>query len=125
MSMNKIFILGHVGQDPRINIANGKKVANFSVATTHKSGNIEETTWFSITTWEKQAEVIEKFVGKGTLIFVEGRMRMNKYTDAQGIEKMFPEVIANNIQLLSRKEDSSQNRPPMADDDLPDNYPMV
>ena len=115
MSFNKIIIIGHVGQEPRINTANGKTVANYSVATTHKAGNTEKTTWFSCVSWDKQAEFIQKYVSKGSMLYVEGRLRISKYTDSQGVEKVFPEVMVNNVQKLDKGNAGSFN-----DDDLPE-----
>ena len=116
MSFNKIIIVGHIGQEPRINTANGKTVANYSIATTYKAGSTEETIWFSCVSWEKQAEFIQKYVGKGTMLYVEGRLRMSKYTDNQGQERMTPEVIVSNVQLLSKAAAGNA----IDDDDMPE-----
>jgi len=72
--MNKQLMIGNLGKDPELrHTTNGKAVCTFSVATTHKSGDQEYTTWHNIVTWEKLAEICQKFLSKGSKVYIEGR----------------------------------------------------
>jgi single-strand DNA-binding protein len=111
MSLNKIMIIGNVGQDPQIRTVGESKVANFSVATTEKykgkDGNVvSETEWHSVAVWGKLAEVVEKYVRKGTSVYVEGRVKSELYTDKNGNEKVIYRIIASGLQLLGGKPEA-------------------
>ena len=117
MSLNKILIIGNVGGVPQIRTVGDQKVAQFSVATTEKrkdkTGNvISETEWHNVTFWGKTAEIAEKYVQKGTQVYVEGRIKTEKYTDKNGNEKFMTRVIGSSMQLLGSKQDeqTSQQR---------------
>lgn len=112
MSLNKILLIGNAGRTPDIRAVGDTKVASFTLATTEryrgKDGNVrEETEWHNIAVWGKLADVVEKFVDKGTQLYVEGRIKTEKYTDAQGVEKYAVKVIASSLQLLGKKEGGS------------------
>ena len=112
MSLNKILLIGNVGQTPQVRTVGDTKVASFTLATTEryrgKDGNVrEETEWHNIAVWGKLADVVEKYVDKGTQLYVEGRIKTEKYTDAQGVEKYAVKVIASSLQLLGKKEGGS------------------
>lgn len=100
-SFNKITLIGHLGNDPDVREVNGKKVANFSLATTEKRGNGEEKTeWFRIAFWERTAEIVEKYLKKGSQVFVEGRLSTREYTDKEGKSRTSLEVLGQNLTLL-------------------------
>ena len=91
MSLNKVMLIGNVGQDPEIRYLEGNaKVAQFRLATTERykdraSGeNRESTEWHTIVAWRNSADVVERFVKKGTQVFVEGRLRTREWTDQTG-----------------------------------------
>ena len=112
MSLNKILLIGNAGRTPDIRAVGDTKVASFTLATTEryrgKDGNVrEETEWHNIAVWGKLADVVEKYVDKGTQLYVEGRIKTEKYTDAQGVEKYAVKVIASSLQLLGKKEGGS------------------
>ena len=112
MSLNKILLIGNAGRTPDIRAVGDTKVASFTLATTErykgKDGNVrEETEWHNIAVWGKLADVVEKYVDKGTHLYVEGRIKTEKYTDAQGVEKYAVKVIASSLQLLGKKEGGS------------------
>ena len=112
MSLNKILLIGNAGRTPDIRAVGDTKVASFTLATTErykgKDGNVrEETEWHNIAVWGKFADVVEKYVDKGTQLYVEGRIKTEKYTDAQGVEKYAVKVIASSLQLLGKKEGGS------------------
>ena len=113
MSINKVILLGHVGQ---ISIKsfdgqNGpRKCATFSFATTERyrdrSGNIvNNTEWHNIVSWN-HAEVCEKYVSKGSQLFVEGKLRTRSWDDKDGNKKYVTEILAERIELLGKKENS-------------------
>ena len=110
MSLNKILIIGNVGGVPQIRTVGDQKVAQFSVATTEKrkdkTGNvISETEWHNVTFWGKTAEIAEKYVQKGTQVYIEGRIKTEKYTDKNGNEKFMTRVIGSSMQLLGSKQE--------------------
>ena len=112
--VNKAIIIGHVGQDPEVrytgNATNGTKVAQIRVATTErykdKDGKAQELTeWHSIVCWRGLADVVEKYVKKGTLVYVEGKIQSRSWED-KGVKKYATDIIARELQLLSKKEQS-------------------
>lgn len=126
MSLNKVLLIGNVGMDPEVRYLDGSgaaqgssKVASIRLATTEKykdrNGEVHENTeWHSITAWRQQADLAEKFIKKGSQIYVEGRLRTRSYTDAQGVKKYVTEIEAGNIQLLGRREGSEGGYAPAA-----------
>lgn len=105
--LNKVFIVGNLGKDVTINsMKNGNKAANLSVATSHKyldsSGNKKESTeWHRVVVFGKTAEYCHKYLSKGAKVIVEGRLRSNKYTDKNGIERHVTEILCERIHSLS------------------------
>lgn len=113
MSINKVILVGHVGQDPDVRfMPDGTTAMNFSVATNRRwtdrtSGELrEETDWHRISVFDKLADVMAKFLKKGTQVYVEGRLRTRKWTDKDNVERYTTEVVAGVIQLLGRPERS-------------------
>ena len=108
-SVNKVIILGNVGQDPEIRQGNFI-VAALSIATTRKwrdkAGEAQsETEWHRVSAFGRLAEIISQYVRKGDPIYIEGRLRTRKYDDKQGIERWMTEIIAEQLQLLRQKDD--------------------
>lgn len=123
MSLNKVMLIGNVGRDPNVRYLDGNaggqgsKVATFTLATTERfrdrSGETRENTeWHNIVAWRNSADLAEKFIHKGTQIYVEGRLRTRSYTDQAGVQKYTTEVVADNIQLLGRRQDGDENGQP-------------
>jgi single-strand DNA-binding protein len=108
-SINKVTLIGNIGNDPEIKILNDqKKVAHFSLATTEyhkdKLGNQKsETEWHTITAWGAVADVVENLCRKGSYIFVEGKLKTRNYEDAQGNKKYVTEIVINEIIILDKK----------------------
>jgi len=106
MSFNKVIIIGNLGRDPELRYTpQGNAVCNFSVATSEKKrdkgGEMQEvTTWFRVTTWNKQAENASKYLTKGRPVYVEGRMRIEEWTDRDGKNRYTLEVNATDLQFL-------------------------
>ncbi|MBP5692718.1 MAG: single-stranded DNA-binding protein [Bacteroidales bacterium] len=109
MSFNKVLILGNAGKDPEIrHLEGGAAVANFTVATTEvfrdRSGNRQERTeWHNIVCWRQLAEFAERFVKKGTQVFIEGKIRTREYNDQNGQRRFVTEIVADTLQLTGRK----------------------
>lgn len=110
--MNRADLIGYLGQDPTLRFAStGKAVANFSVATTERftiaGTKREETTWHRIVAWEKLAETASKFLKKGRLVRVEGKIRYGEYTNKEGVKIPTTEIVAQRIEFLDRGEKAS------------------
>lgn len=121
-SLNKVLLIGNVGKDPEIKtFASGNKVAQITLATseryTDRDGNKkEETEWHSVQAFGKLADVVERFVHKGSLLYLDGKIRTRSY-EADGRTMYRTEILADHIQMLDRRE----NRPALGpDEDLPD-----
>lgn len=115
MSLNKVLLIGNVGQDPKITtFRDGGKVANFTLATTErgfttKDGRkVEDSTeWHNIVVKNALVSVVEKFVQKGTALFVEGKIATRTYQDNSGQTRYVTEIIVMNLQLLGSKPNSN------------------
>lgn len=113
MSLNKVQLIGHVGQIEikSFDGQNGpRKCATFSLATTERykdrSGNIiNNTEWHNIVSWN-HAELCEKYVQKGTQLYVEGKLRTRSWEDKSGNKRYVTEILADSLQLLGKKENS-------------------
>ena len=120
MSLNKVMLIGNVGKDPDIryldsNSANGSnaKVATFPLATSERyrdrNGDVRENTeWHNIVAWRGNADVVERFVKKGTQLYIEGRLRTRQWNDQTGQKRYTTEVIADTLQLLGRRPDNGE-----------------
>ncbi len=105
-SMNRVFLIGHVGQAPRVRTTpTGRKVANFTLATNEvwrdAGGQRQQRTeWHRIVAFGDLADFAEKYIQKGRFILVEGRLQTRQYTDGQGISRYVTEVVARDIGFL-------------------------
>lgn len=116
MSVNKVILVGNVGKDPEIrHLDSGIAVASFSLATSEsynaKNGErVTNTEWHNIVLWRGLAEVVEKYVKKGSKLFIEGKITSRQY-EKDGVTKYFTEIVANNMVMLDSKTsgDSSDN----------------
>ncbi len=115
MSFNKVILLGNVGKDPEVrHLESGIAVATFSLATTerYKDRNgalADNTEWHNIVCWRNLAELSEKYVTKGSQLFIEGKIRTRSWTDQAGTKKYTTEIIADNIRLLGKRGDLTTN----------------
>ena len=111
-------LIGNVGRDPEVRYLEGNsgaqnatKVASFTLATTERyrdrNGELRENTeWHNIVAWRNSADLAEKFIRKGSQIYIEGKLRTRSWTDAQGVKKYTTEVVVDNIQLLGKRGDN-------------------
>lgn len=123
-ALNRVQLIGNLGRDPETKFTpTGKKVCHFSIAVSNrwkdKSGEMKETTeWVNIEAWGRLGEVCQEYLKKGSLIFLEGRLKTDKY-DSNGEAKYFTKVVAQTLQFLDRKE---KEEPMMALDEEPGEY---
>jgi single-strand DNA-binding protein len=110
--LNKAQIIGRVGRDPEVRyLTNGDAVVNVSVATSERwkdkqTGEIKETTeWHRVNFFGRLAEIAGEYVQKGTLLYVEGKIKTRKWTDKDGVEKYSTEIIGEAMKLLSSRGD--------------------
>ncbi len=114
MSINKVILVGNVGRDPEIrHLDKGVAVANFSLATTEsytsKNGEkVSTTEWHNIVAWRQLAELSEKYIKKGSQLFIEGRIRTRAWDDKDGNKRYTTEIYADTIQLLGRREGQAE-----------------
>ena len=121
MALNKVMLIGNVGNDPEIRYLDSNpqspqgntKVASFRLATTERyrdrNGETRENTeWHSIVAWRSNADLVEKFVHKGSQIYIEGKLRTRQWTDQTGNKRFTTEIQADNIQLLGKRPDAPQ-----------------
>lgn len=116
MSFNKITVVGNLGRDPELRYTpQGSAVCSFSMATNEKrrdkAGEMQDvTTWFRVTLWGKQAENASKYLTKGSPVYIEGRLRVEEWTDKDGNNRHTLEVNGSDMQFLGggqRSEDYS------------------
>jgi single-strand DNA-binding protein len=109
--VNKVTLIGRLGKDPEIRAFEGnRKVANFTLATneryTDKSGNKQEITdWHNLAIWGAQAEIAEKFLKKGMLIYIEGRLKSRSWEDKDGVKKYTTDVVVDSFKMLEGRKD--------------------
>jgi single-strand DNA-binding protein len=108
--INKVILVGHLGKDPEArNLEGGVSVVSFPLATSesfNKDGRkVEQTEWHNIVMWRGLADVAAKFLQKGKLVYIEGKLRTRSFEDKEGIKKYTTEVVAENFTLLGRKTD--------------------
>jgi len=112
--MNKVILIGNVGTDPNVRyLDSGVCVAQIRMATTERGYTLqngtqvpERTEWHNVIFWRKLAEIVESIVHKGDKICVEGKIQSRNYTDQQGISHHITEIMADNMDVLVRKNDS-------------------
>ena len=126
MSLNKVMLIGNVGKDPEVRYLDGNnpnsgttKVAQFTLATTERyrdrNGELRENTeWHNIVAWRNSADVAEKFIRKGTQVYIEGKLRTRSWTDQSGNKRFTTEVAVDNLQLLGKRDATAPAAGPSA-----------
>jgi single-strand DNA-binding protein len=115
--INKVILVGHLGKDPEVRqLEGGVSVASFPLATSetfNKDGKkVEQTEWHNIVLWRSLADVAAKFLQKGKLVYIEGKLRTRSFEDKEGVKKYTTEVVAENFTMLGRKTDFEQENFP-------------
>lgn len=123
MSINKVILIGNVGKDPEVRyFENGGAVANFTMATTERGYTAangtqvpDRTDWHNIVLWRGLAEIAEKYVKKGTKIYIEGKIKTRSYDAQDGSKRYVTEIWGDNMELLgSRPQEQQGAMPPPA-----------
>lgn len=113
MSFNKITLVGNLGRDPELRYTpQGTPVCSFTMATNEKrkdkSGEFQDqTTWFRVTLWGRQAETASQYLTKGRPVYIEGRLRMEEWTDRDGKQRYTLEVHATDMQFIGGRSDEA------------------
>lgn len=107
-SVNKVILIGNLGQAPDVRVTNtGMKISEISIATTRRftrnDERVEQTQWHTITLWGKLAEIVEKYTTKGSSIYIEGRLETEKWQDQNGQTRYTTKIIAESVQLLDKR----------------------
>ena len=115
MSVNKVILLGRVGRDPDVRyVAQNQPVASFTLATTDRAYTNangvqvpERTEWHNIVMWGKNAEVAERYIRKGTQIYLEGRLRTRAWEDRNQVKRYITEIYVDSFELLARPRENA------------------
>ena len=112
--INKVILVGHLGKNPEVrHLENNVSVASFPLATSEtftKDGQrVEQTEWHNIVMWRGLAEIAAKYLHKGKLVYIEGKLRTRNYEDKEGIKRYTTEIVAENFTMLGRKSDFTDN----------------
>ena len=105
---NKVQLIGNLGNDPEIiNLESGKTLAKFSLATNDSYKNadgekVTNTQWHNVVAWGKTAEIIEKYVGKGKEVAIEGKLTSRSYDDKEGIKRYTTEIVCSELLMLGK-----------------------
>jgi len=108
--LNKVQLIGNLGKDPELSLLEGNiHVAKFTLATTesyrNKNGElVTDTDWHTIVLWRGLAEVAEKYLAKGSLVYIEGKIKTRHYEDKEGVRKYVTEIVADEMIMLEKKE---------------------
>ncbi|TCV13596.1 single-strand binding protein [Sphingobacterium alimentarium] len=109
-SINKVILVGHLGKDPELRYLEGNvSVASFPLATSetfNKDGKkVEQTEWHNIVMWRGLADVAAKYLTKGRLVYIEGKLRTRSYEDKEGVRRYTTEIVAESFNILGRRTD--------------------
>lgn len=114
MSVNKVILVGHVGRDPEIkHLDKDVSMARFSLATTEnytaKTGEkVSTTEWHNIVAWRGLVDVVEKYIKKGSHLYIEGRLRTRSWDDKEGVKRYTTEIYADNLEMLGKREGQAE-----------------
>lgn len=113
--INKVILVGNLGKDPEVRyLEGGTAVAKFPLATSetykNKEGQkVDSTEWHNIVMWRGLAEIAEKFLKKGSLVYIEGKIRTRAYDDKEGNKRYATEIIADSMTMLGRRNEESNH----------------
>lgn len=111
--VNKVILIGNLGRDPDVQYLEGNiGVAKFSLATTEtfkdKSGKlISQTEWHTVVLWRGLAELAQKYLHKGSLVYIEGRLRTRSWEDKEGNKKYATEIVGDNLVMLDKRMEAN------------------
>lgn len=118
-SLNQVTLIGYVGDEPKAaTTKNGKAMTALSLATTEKGYTKQDgtkaedkTEWHNVVFFGKSAEVIQKYVGKGSLLFIQGKLHTRSYEDKDKVTRYVTEIVGEQFQMLDKRANSSQPQP--------------
>jgi single-strand DNA-binding protein len=119
--VNRVMLIGNLGKDPDVQYLEGNiGVAKFSLATTEtfkdRTGKlISQTEWHTVVLWRGLAELAQKYLHKGSLVYIEGRLRTRSWEDKEGNKKFATEVVGDNLIMLDKKMDSGNSPLPASE----------
>ena len=116
--MNKVMLIGNVGQEPEIRYVDSDvAVARLSLATSERGYTLQNgtqvpdrTDWHTVILWRKLAKIVEEFVHKGDKLYIEGRIRYVSFNDEQGVKRMATEIWAENMEMLSPRKSADETQ---------------
>ena len=109
-SMNKVMLIGNVGNDPETTTTNnGKMISKFRIATNYKTQQNNVTEWHKIITFDKLADIVSKYVTKGRTVYIEGRIQTREFQTKEGNKAYITEIIASEMQLLDKHSGSDDS----------------
>ena len=129
--VNRVMLIGNLGKDPDMQFLEGNiAVAKFSLATTEtykdRSGKlISQTEWHTIVLWRGLAELAQKYLHRGSLVYIEGSLKTRSWEDKEGNKKFATEVVGDNLIMLDKKADGSQGPQGLEGFDEPGNDPDI
>ena len=115
--VNKVIIVGNLGQDPEVRVTNnGVSIATLSVATSEswkdqQGEQVEKTEWHRVVAFKRLAEIMGEYLHKGSKVYIEGKLTTRKWQDQQGQDRYTTEVVASEMQMLDSKGDAPQRAP--------------
>jgi len=113
-ALNRVQLIGNLGKDPETRFTpTGKKLSHFPVAVsrswrTSEGEEKEATDWFNVEAWGRLGEVCQQYLSKGRLVYIEGSLRTDRWTDDKGETRYFTKVFARNMQMLDRKPEEQE-----------------
>jgi len=129
-SVNKVILIGNLGVDPEVRaMPDGNSVANISIATTESwkdrnTGEVQERTeWHRVVMFRKLAEITQQYLRKGAKVFIEGKLKTRKWQDQNGQDRYTTEIVCDNMQMLSGRQDGAVNQPHPAQQPAPQQMP--
>lgn len=115
MSVNKVILIGNVGRDPEVRYIETRPMASFTLATTDRAWTNaqgvripERTEWHNIVMWDRHAESAEKYIRRGTRLYIEGKLRTRMWEDRNTIKRSVTEIYVDNFEILSRQNTNNQ-----------------
>lgn len=118
MSVNKVILVGNVGRDPEMRYVEKRLLATMSLATTERAYTTasgvtvpERTEWHNLVMWDKAAETAERYIRKGTKLYVEGKLRTRVWQDRNALSRTITEVYVETFDILSQPRQASQAGP--------------
>lgn len=126
--VNKVILLGNLGKDPEVRyLEGGIAVANFTLATseTYKDRTSGErksiTEWHNVVVWRGLAEIAEKYLKKGSQVYIEGKLRSRQWQDKDGNNRYTTEIVADTMQMVGKRDDNASNESTPSSPDIENN----